>query len=764
MTLSISLPSTEASERLPLSEFTEKAYLDYSMYVILDRALPHIGDGLKPVQRRIIYAMSELGLSAGAKPKKSARTVGDVLGKFHPHGDSACYEAMVLMAQPFAFRYPLIDGQGNWGSQDDPKSFAAMRYTEARLTPYAELLLAEVDQGTIDWVPNFDGTLEEPSLLPARLPQILLNGATGIAVGMATDIPPHNLREVAAACLHLLEHPEATVEELCQRLPGPDYPTTAEIITPRADLLRIYRTGGGSLRMRARWTEEEGDGNPNLVITALPYQVSPARIAEQIAAQMAAKKLPMVEDLRDESDHEDPIRMVIVLRSNRVDVGELMASLFATTDLEHSYRVNLNIIGLDGRPQVKNLPQLLTEWLEFRTTTVRRRLTHRLERILRRVQVLDGLLIAYRNIEEVLYIIRFEEYPRQRLMEQFQLSEVQAEAILELKLRHLARLEEMQIRSEQATLVIERDDLQRTLNDPVLLKQLIGREIRTDAEKYGDARRSPLVTVSSIPAKPLEETALAPVELVTVVLSARGWIRAAKGHELDPATLNYKSGDHFRAAALGRSNQVAIFLDTTGRGYALPVHSLPSARGQGEPLSGQLTPPDGATFLTVLMGAPKDAVVLGTDAGYGFIATLEDLTTRNRAGKVVITVPTGAQVLPPLPIVDPAARVAVVTNTGHLLLFHIEELSRMPRGKGVKFISLVNAGNDGCNEHVVTWALTRAGEGLTLNCGKRTLTLSAKELEHYVGQRARRGLKLPRAFQRVEFLTVRSSNTCLTCR
>ena len=745
-------PNTEGAEQLPLSTFTERAYLDYSMYVILDRALPHIGDGLKPVQRRIIYAMSELGLAAGAKPKKSARTVGDVLGKYHPHGDSACYEAMVLMAQAFAFRYPLIDGQGNWGSPDDPKSFAAMRYTEARLSAFADVLLAEADQGTVDWVQNFDGTLEEPSLLPARLPHILLNGTTGIAVGMATDIPPHNVREVAAACIHLLDHPNATLEDLCTYIPGPDYPTEAEIITPREELMRLYRNGGGSVRMRARWSREDADGSANIIVSALPYQVSPARVLEQIAAQMATKKLPMVEDLRDESNHEDPTRLVIVPRSNRVDAAELMAHLFATTDLERSYRVNLNIIGLDGRPQVKSLVRLLGEWLEFRTLTVRRRLTHRLERILRRLHLLEGLMVAYLNVEEVIRIIRFEEHPKQQLMERFQLSELQTEAILDLKLRHLARLEEVQIRGEQATLAQERDALQRTLGDEGLLKQLIKREIQADAEKYGDVRRSPLVMAAPVPAKALDETALVPVELITVVLSARGWVRAAKGHELDPTTLNYKAGDQFLAAARGRSNQPAIFLDTTGRSYALPAHTLPSVRGQGEPLSGRCAPPNGANFLTLLMGAPEEAWVLGTDAGYGFIATLEDLTTRNRAGKAVVTVPEGARVLLPLSLTDPASRVAVLTNTGHLLLFPAEELPRMPRGKGVKFIALGTGTSGDDREQVLDWVLIRPGEGIGVQCGKRVLSLSNKDLEHYTGQRARRGLKLPRGYQKAESL------------
>jgi topoisomerase-4 subunit A len=568
---------------------------------------------------------------------------------------------------------------------------------------------------------------------------------------MATDIPPHNVREVAAACVYLLEHPAATVEALCELLPGPDYPTAAEIITSREDLLRIYRTGGGSLRMRARWTGEEGD----IVITALPYQVSPARVLEQIAAQMAAKKLPLVEDLRDESDHEDPIRLVIVPRSNRVDSAELMSHLFATTDLERSYRVNLNIIGLDDRPQVKDLHRVLSEWLEFRTATLRRRLAHRLEQVLRRLHILEGLLIAYLNIDEVIRIVRFEDPPKQRLMERFGLSDVQAEAILELKLRHLARLEEMQIRGEQTALTTERNTLQRTLGDERLLKQLIAKELQADAEKYGDARRSPLVVAAPARARARDETTLTPVEPVTVVLSARGWVRAAKGHDLDPTTLSYKSGDQFLAAARGRSNQPAIFLDTTGRSYALPAHTLPSARGQGEPLSGRLAPPDGAGFVTVLMGAPEDALVLGTDAGYGFVATLDDLTTRNRAGKVLITMAEGTRVLPPLPLTDPAARLVVVTNTGHLLLFPLMELPRMPRGKGVKLISVADVDDAGRRaEYVVGWALVRMGERVSLSCGKRTLTLHAKELEHYAGLHGRRGLKLPRGYQHVEALVV----------
>ena len=744
--------TTGASERLPLASFTEKAYLDYSMYVILDRALPHLEDGLKPVQRRIIYAMAELGLSATAKHKKSARTVGDVLGKYHPHGDSACYEAMVLMAQPFAFRYPLVDGQGNWGSPDDPKSFAAMRYTEARLTGFAQLLLGEVDQGTVDWVANFDGTLEEPALLPARLPQILLNGTTGIAVGMATDIPPHNLREVGAACVHLLDHPNATVEDLCHHLPGPDYPTAAAIITPREELLRIYRTGNGSLRLRARWTREEGD----IVITALPYQVSSAQVLEQIAAQMNGKKLPMVEDLRDESDHEEPVRLVVVPRSNRVDAEELMAHLFATTDLERSYRVNLNLIGLDGRPQVKNLPQLLREWLTFRTATVRRRLSHRLGQVEHRLEVLGGLLIAFLNIDEVIRILRTEDRPKSVLIARFKLTDIQAEAILELKLRHLAKLEEMRIRGEQAELAKEQQTLRRTLEEENRLKGLIKKEIQADTQRYGDDRRSPLVATAT-PAKALEDTALVAVEPLTVILSARGWIRAGKGHELDPISLSYKSGDQFLAAARGRSNQLALFLDSTGRSYALPAHTLPSARGQGEPLSGRLSPPDGATFITLLMGAPDEQWLVGCDAGYGFLLTLDDLAARNRAGKVVITLPPQAQLLPPLWVTDITSRLAVVTNTGHLLLFPAADLPRLPKGKGVKLIGIPSEQLAQREEYVVSWCLIPLGQGLVLTSNSRDTTIKAKDLEHYLGERGRRGLKLPRGFQRVEKLATANS-------
>ena len=739
----------EGLERMPLHVFSEKAYLDYSMYVILDRALPNVGDGLKPVQRRILYAMSELGLSAAAKFKKSARTVGDVLGKFHPHGDSACYEAMVLMAQSFSYRYPLIDGQGNWGSADEPKSFAAMRYTEARLTPYAEVLLGEVDQGTVDWVPNFDGTLQEPSLLPARLPNLLLNGATGIAVGMATDIPSHNLREVARACIHLLARPDATVADLCRFVPGPDFPTAAEIITPPEDLRRMYETGNGSVRLRARYEIDQGD----IVITALPYQVSGNRIMEQIAAQMQAKKLPMLEDLRDESDHESPTRLVLVPRSNRVDVERLMSHLFATTDLERSYRVNMNLIARNGRPRVMDLREILLEWIQFRTDTVRRRLQHRLDKVLERLHLLDGLLIAYLNIDEVIRIVRSEDEPKPVLMARFDLTDIQAEYVLNTRLRQLARLEEMKIRAEQDELARERDWLQGTLGSEAALKSLIREEIEADTAKYGDARRSLLV--ERVAASPLDETELAPSEPLTVVLSQKGWVRAGKGHDLDPRSLSYKAGDGFLASVHVRSSQAVVFLDSTGRSYSTPAHLLPSARGQGEPLTGRLSPPPGAEFVALLAGEPGQRLLLASDAGYGFVVTLEDLYAKPKAGKAVLSLPTGACVLPPVAVADPALdRLAAITNTGHLLVFPVADLPELARGKGNKILGIPSAKVAAREEFLCALAVVPPGVGLTILSGKRHFTLKPADLDAYQGERGRRGHLLPRGFQRVDGITV----------
>ena len=737
----------EGIERLRLSEFTEKAYLDYSMYVILDRALPHIGDGLKPVQRRIVYAMSELGLSAASKHKKSARTVGDVLGKFHPHGDTACYEAMVLMAQSFSYRYPLIDGQGNWGSPDDPKSFAAMRYTEAKLTAYAKVLLSELGQGTVDWAANFDGTLKEPSLLPARLPNVLLNGASGIAVGMATDIPPHNLREVVSACIRLIESPKTTLEELCEHIPGPDYPTDAEIITPREDLLKIYQNGKGSVRARARWEREDG----NIVVSALPHQVSGNKILEQIAAQMRGKKLPWIEDLRDESDHENPTRLVIVPRSNRVDVERLMSHLFATTDLERAYRVNLNLIGLDGRPQVKDLRMILKEWLEFRFTTVRRRLQHRLNKVLDRLHLLDGLLIAFLNIDEVIHIIRTEDEPKPVLMARFDLTEVQADYVLDTKLRQLARLEEMKIRAEQEALAEERDYLEKTLGSKQRMKTLVRKELEADAKEYGDARRSPLVAREA--ASAMDESELTPSEPVTVVLSEKGWVRAAKGHEIDAAGLNYKAGDGYRDAVCLRSNQTAIFLDSSGRSYSLLAHTLPSARGQGEPLTGRFSPPDGSHFVSALGGEPEQRWLLASDAGYGFVTQAKNLAANKKAGKSVLTLPKGARVLKAQAVTDPHTdRVVAVTNEGRMLVIPLSDLPEMMRGKGNKIIGIPAKRVAAREEFVVAMLVVPEGGKVRLLSGKRYLNLKAADLNAYEGERGRRGNKLPRGFQKVDGL------------
>jgi topoisomerase-4 subunit A len=734
----------EGIEKQPLREFTEKAYLDYSMYVILDRALPALADGLKPVQRRIIYAMSELGLAAVNKHKKSARTVGDVIGKFHPHGDSACYEAMVLMAQPFAYRYPIVDGQGNWGSQDDPKSFAAMRYTESKLTRYAETLLSELAHGTVDWVPNFDGSMDEPSLLPARLPNLLLNGTTGIAVGMATDIPPHNLRELAAACIHLLDEPEATTRALMKHVKGPDLPTGAEIVSARSDLVEFYEKGVGSFKARATYDIEDG----NVVINAFPHLVSPARVQEQIAEQMRAKKLPMLEDIRDESDHENPIRLVLVPRSNRVDLVEVMNHLFATTDLERSYRVNLNVIALDGRPRVMGLKDLLSEWLNFRIATVTRRLQHRLEKVSKRLHILAGLLIVFLNLDEVIRIIRKEDEPKPVLMKRFKLSEEQAEAILETKLRHLAKLEEMKIREEQKELKEEADGLEALLKSKAKLRKLVATELQADAEKYGDDRRTKIVEREAAVA--IDETSLIPNEPTTVVLSTGGWARAAKGHDIDPRSLSYKAGDAFQSAARGRSLQSAVFIDSTGRTYTLPAHSLPSARGLGDPLSGRLNPPDGAKFAGVMLGEPEDLWLLASDAGYGFTVRLKELITDRRAGKTVLTVPDKAHVLPPAFVPSEDSLVAVVNSDGKMLVFPVKDVPELPRGKGNKLFDIPGKKAASREEVVAAITVVPPGTDLLVWSGERKMTIAAKELKDYKGQRAQRGSVLPRGWRSVD--------------
>lgn len=729
----------EGIERMPIKRFTEDAYLNYSMYVIMDRALPFIGDGLKPVQRRIIYAMSELGLNASAKYKKSARTVGDVLGKFHPHGDSACYEAMVLMAQPFSYRYPLIDGQGNWGAPDDPKSFAAMRYTESKLSKMAEVLLGELGQGTVDYQPNFDGSLEEPKYLPARLPHILLNGTMGIAVGMATDIPPHNINELADASVILLENPKASLAELMTVVQGPDYPTEAEIITPKADIAKMYEQGKGSIKMRAVWKKEDGE----IVISALPHQASPSKIIEQIATQMRNKKLPMVDDIRDESDHENPIRIVIMPRSNRIDFEALMDHLFATTDLEKSYRVNMNMIGLDGKPAVKNLQTILTEWLVFRRSTVMRRLNYRLDKILSRLHILDGLMIAFLNIDEVIEIIRNEDEPKTALMVRFNLSEVQAEAILNLRLRYLAKLEEYELQAEKSQLEKERDELQLTLGSERRLNTLIKKEIQADAKAFASPRRSPLVERAE--AKAISESDLTPTEDVTVILSEKGWVRCAKGHDIDVQGLSYRAGDGYLAHAHGRSNQPVVFLDSTGRAYALDPTSLPSARSQGEPLTGKITLPEGATVQQVLMASAETKVLMASDSGYGFICSFEDLVSRNKAGKAVISLTENAKVLPPQ-LIDNEAELSLVamSSVGRMLVFPITELPQLSKGKGNKIINIsAQAAKEG-NELLARLLLVKPTQSIVFVSGKRKITLKPSDIDNYRGERARKGSQLVR--------------------
>ncbi len=740
-------PAFHGFEQLPLREYAERAYLDYSMYVVLDRALPFIGDGLKPVQRRIIYAMSELGLNAASKPKKSARTVGDVIGKYHPHGDSACYEALVLMAQPFSYRYPLIEGQGNFGSTDDPKSFAAMRYTESKLTPIAEVLLGEINQGTTDWTPNFDGTLEEPTWMPARLPHLLLNGTTGIAVGMATDVPPHNLNEIVSALLHLLDDPDASLDALLEHVKGPDYPSAAEIITPAADLRTMYETGYGSVRARSTFLKE----GTNIVINALPFQVSPSKVIEQIAAQMRAKKLPWLEDIRDESDHANPVRVVLVPRSNRVDAEQLMGHLFATTDLERSYRVNLNVIGLDGRPQVKNLKTLLSEWLQFRQATVTRRLNHRLEKVERRLHLLEGLLVAFLNLDEVIRIIRTEDEPKTALIARFGLSDDQADYILETKLRQLARLEEMKIRGEQDELARERDKILAILDSKAKLKKLIRDELTADAKKFGDARRSPLVQRGA--AQAIDESELVPSEPMTVVLSEKGWIRAAKGHDMDPSTLSYRDGDALLGSVRARSTQQVAFLDSEGRAYSTLIHTLPSARGNGEPLTGRFSPAPGSAFMTLASGENDTRFVLASTHGYGFVTRFENLTGRNKAGKAMLNLTSGSKVLTPAMVANPATdRIVAVTSSGNLLAIPASELPELDKGKGNKIIDIPKAKL--ATERVVAVVAVGPGNTLLVRSGARTMNLSYKDLETYIGSRATRGHLLPRGWQKVDALAV----------
>ena len=728
----------EGIEQMPLRTFTERAYLNYSMYVIMDRALPFIGDGLKPVQRRIVYAMSELGLNATAKYKKSARTVGDVLGKFHPHGDSACYEAMVLMAQPFSYRYPLVDGQGNWGAPDDPKSFAAMRYTESRLSKISEILLSELGQGTVDYQPNFDGTLAEPQYLPARLPHILLNGTTGIAVGMATDIPPHNINEIADAAIMLLDNPKAGLDDVLEIVQGPDFPTEAEIISPKSEIRKIYEQGRGSIKMRATWKKEDGE----IIISALPHQSSPSKVIAQIAEQMTAKKLPMLEDIRDEADHENPIRIVLVPRSNRVDTDALMAHLFATTDLEKSYRVNMNMIGLDHKPAVKGLLEILNEWLAFRRTTVTRRLQYRLDKVLSRLHILEGLMIAFLNIDEVIEIIRHEDDPKVELMARFNLSDEQADAILNLRLRHLAKLEENQLKAEQDELEKERLNLEAILGSERRLNTLIKKEIQEDAKKYASPRMSQLVEREE--AKMISESDMTPAEPVTVILSEMGWVRCAKGHDIDPKSLSYKAGDNYRAHACGKSNQAVVFIDSTGRSYALDPLSLPSARSQGEPLTGKLNLPAGATIEYVVMASEQQELLMASDAGYGFICKFEDLIARNKAGKALISLPENAKVMEPKTLANATALVVAMTSAGRMLIFPAKDLPALSKGKGNKIVTIPAANAKERSELLVKLLLISDQASLEFHSGKRKIVLKPEDLQKFRAERGRKGSTLPR--------------------
>jgi len=728
----------EGIEQMPLRTFTERAYLNYSMYVIMDRALPFIGDGLKPVQRRIVYAMSELSLNATAKYKKSARTVGDVLGKFHPHGDSACYEAMVLMAQPFSYRYPLVDGQGNWGAPDDPKSFAAMRYTESRLSKISEILLSELGQGTVDYQPNFDGTLAEPQYLPARLPHILLNGTTGIAVGMATDIPPHNINEIADAAVMLLDNPKAGLDDVLEIVQGPDFPTEAEIISPKSEIRKIYEQGRGSIKMRATWKKEDGE----IIISALPHQSSPSKIIAQIAEQMTAKKLPMLEDIRDEADHENPIRIVLVPRSNRVDTDALMAHLFATTDLEKSYRVNMNMIGLDHKPAVKGLLEILNEWLTFRRTTVTRRLQYRLDKVLSRLHILEGLMIAFLNIDEVIEIIRNEDDPKAGLMARFNLSDEQADAILNLRLRHLAKLEENQLKAEQDELEKERLNLEAILGSERRLNTLIKKEIQEDAKKYASPRMSQLVEREE--AKMISESDMTPAEPVTVILSEMGWVRCAKGHDIDPKSLSYKAGDNYLAHACGKSNQAVVFIDSTGRSYALDPLSLPSARSQGEPLTGKLNLPAGATIEYVVMASEQQELLMASDAGYGFICKFEDLIARNKAGKALISLPENAKVMEPKTLANATALVVAMTSAGRMLIFPAKDLPALSKGKGNKIVTIPAENAKERGELLVKLLLISDQASLEFHSGKRKIVLKPEDLQKFRAERGRKGSTLPR--------------------
>lgn len=728
-----------------IAEFTESAYLNYAMYVIMDRALPHIADGLKPVQRRIIYAMNELGLRHHAKPKKSARTVGDVLGKYHPHGDTACYEAMVLMAQPFSHRYPLITGQGNWGSPDDPKSFAAMRYTEAKMSSYASTLLSELGQGTVDFVPNFDGTMNEPATLPARLPNILLNGTTGIAVGMATDIAPHNLTETVKACIKLLKNPDITTAELCKTIPAPDLPTSAEIITPKDELIKMYQTGRGNYKMRATYHIDKQDKN-TVIIDALPHQVSGSKIIEQIAKLMTDKKLPWVNDITDESDHENACRIVIEFKRGKIDIDKIMTHLFATTDLQTSYRVNMNMIGLNGKPEVKNLKQILSEWLVWRRTVVLRRLQNRLDKIDKRLHILAGLLVAYLHIDEIIHIIRSEDDPKAVLMGSYGLSDIQADAILDIKLRQLAKLEEVELNAERDELTKEQAIINEQINNPDSLTNLLIDELTSEMKIHGDKRKSPIVVREE--SAPIKASELTPSENVTVIISKAGWIRMAKGHEIDPVALNYRTGDEYATHAQGKTNQRLIVLDNMGRSYGLDTASLPSARGQGEPISSMLNLANGVKIEQALFG--QYPIILASNQGYGFITDTKGLDTSQKAGKAVVNL--GLAHLLAFVAVGSATHIAVVSSGGNLLVFDRDELPILAKGKGNKLMNLKD------NETLVAVSALTDTDNLIIHTNKRTLTLKPNDWANYKGKRSGRGRALPKGFLNVVGMDVKRAD------
>ena len=740
------------TEKISIAEYTEEAYLNYAMYVINDRALPFIGDGLKPVQRRIIHAMNALRLSPDAKFSKSARTIGEVIGKFHPHGDSACYEAMVLMAQTFSYRYPLVDGQGNWGSPDDPKSYAAMRYTESKLTFYSRILLEELHQGTVEWIPNFDGTIEEPVHLPSRVPNVLLNGGMGIAVGMTTDIPPHNLNEIVNACIYILDHPKAELHQVLEFVIGPDFPSGADIVSSKEEIKEVYETGRGAIKARAVYEPNRGE----IVITALPYQVSGAKILEQIANQMRAKKLPMVVDVRDESDHEYPTRIVVVLKSSRVDSEGVMSHLFATTDLEKNHRVNLNTIGLNGRPKVMGLVELLKEWLRFRADTVTLRLKYRLDKILERLHVLEGLLLAYLNLDLVIEIIRNEESPKSKLITDLKLSVEQAEAILNLRLRQLGKLEEERITQEQKNLEQEKKGIEKTLKSKARLKKLIKKELEEDMQIHGGPRLSDLVEREE--SRAFQEKEILLSEPVTVVLSEQGWVRSARGHEVTPLDLSYRAGDGFLQSEKCKTEQDVVFFDSVGRSYTAAIHGLPSARGQGEPLTGRFNPPVGAVFMGLAAGENDSKFLLSSDSGYGFLANLSDLKSKNKNGKAIMKVIANSLVNQPQLVRNQDNElIGAFSSQGRLLIFDLRELPLLSKGKGIKIMNIPRSNLDNRDEVMSFVRVFSSQSSVVVVSGKRTLNLSPKDLIHFKSDRARRGLKLPRGFQKVDDVIVKAS-------